>query len=51
MKELKELADRLEKAAQRSTDLGVKAGLMQSVCMAYELINELLLKELQVKSN
>lgn len=51
MKELKELADRLESKAKKSSDEGVKAGLLQAACMAYELINELLLKELQPKSN
>ena len=52
LKEIKKLADTLESRAKLETDLGVKAGLFQAACFAYETYNSLLLKSMnQIKSN
>jgi hypothetical protein len=46
MKELKELAEQLEQMAKQEKDLGVKSGLMQAACMAYEKLNLITLANL-----
>jgi hypothetical protein len=51
LKEIKNLADTLESRAKLETDLGVRAGLMQAACLAYETYNSLLLKSMENGNN